>query len=264
MKKENKLLKKLELLLKQLNCRSYLHRFGPKKFKLKHHLFALITMEAFQLSLRRAEKLLLMFGIRVPTYSALCKRRKKIPAAIWFGLMKLTAGLQHKTIAIDATGFSRTNPSFHFVKRIDRKNPVKGYAKLSMIYDVNRHKIIKLHTRIKSAHEIRDVKFLIGNCCQLKCLLADKAYDAEWLHEYCFERGVQTIIPKKKNIHRGRFRKKQMINFSEEKYHKRSNIESGFSAIKRKYGGSVSGKSLSSINAELSCKAICHNLELKH
>ena len=204
-----------------------------------------------------------MFGIKVPTYSALCKRRKKIPTIIWQKLILTTSGLQHENVAIDATGFSRTNPSFHFVKRIDRANPVKGYAKLSMLYDVNNHKVITLHTRIKSAHDIRDVKFLIRKC-KIKCLLADKAYDAEWLHQYCFERGVQTIIPKKKNIRRGRFRKKQMRNFSEERYHQRSLVESGFSAIKRKYGGSVSGKGLASINTELSCKAIAHNLNLKH
>lgn len=264
MKKETKVLKKLEQLLKQLNCRTYLHYFGPKKYKLKHHLFALIMMEAFQLSLRRVEKLLEMFGMKVPTYSALCKRRKKIPTAILLGIMKLTAGLTHEIVAIDATGFSKTNPSYHFIRRIDRKNPVKSYAKLSMVYDVKNHKVITLHTRIRPAHEIRDAKMLIGKSCKMTCLLADKAYDAEWLHEYCFQNGIQTIIPKKKNIHRGRFRKKQMKNYSEEKYHKRSNIESGFSAIKRKYGGSVSGKSLASINTELSCKAIAHNLELKH
>jgi len=261
-KRETKLIKKLSGLLKQLNCRDYLHYFGPKKFKLKQHLFALITMEAFQLSLRRVEKLLLMFDIQTPTYSALCKRRKKIPTAIWLGLMKLTSGLQHEVVAIDATGFSRTNPSFHYIKRIDSKNPVKNYAKLSMLYDVLHHKVITLHTRVKPAHEIRDAKLLIGSCCQVSCLLADKAYDAEWLHEYCFERKIKTIIPKKINIIRGRFRKIQQINFSQEKYHKRSNIESGFSAIKRKYGGSVLGKSLASVNSELSCKALAHNLSL--
>lgn len=262
MKTSCKLIKKLELLLKQLNCRSYLHHFGPKKFKLKHHLFALVLMEAYQLSLRRVEKLLIEFGMKVPTYSALCKRRKKIPTIIWQGLIKLTSGLQHEVVAIDSTGFSRTNPSFHYIKRIDSKNPVKGYAKMSMLYDVETHKVINLNTRVKPAHDIRDAKLLVGSYCRMQCLLADKAYDAEVLHQYCYERNVQTIIPKKINIHRGRFRKKQMKNFSEEKYHQRSNIESGFSAIKRKYGGSVSGRSLGSIKTEINCKAIAHNLEL--
>src|SRR3989338_914791 len=261
-KRECKLLKKVSKLLKQLNQREYLHRFGPKKYKLKHHLFALLIMEAYQLSLRRVEIMLEMFGILVPSYSALCKRRKKIPSWIWNKLVSLTSGLQHENAAIDMTGFSRTNPSHHYIKRIDRKDLVKSYAKTSMLYDVDNHKVITLHTKMRLRHEMKDAKLLLGSYCKMQCLLADKAYDAEWLHEYCFERGIKTIIPKKKNIHRGFYRRKQMKNYSDEKYHQRSNIESGFSAIKRKYGGYVSGKSLKSINSELSCKAIAHNLRL--
>ena len=262
MKKSCKLVKKLELLLRQLNCRGYLHHFGPKKFKLKHHLLALLLMQAYKLSLRRVESLLEMFGIKSPTYSALCKSRKRIPTIIWKNLMLLTSGLQHENVAIDMTGFSRTNPSYHYIKRIDRENPVKSYAKTSMLYDVETHKVITLHTRMKLRHELKDAKLVLGSYCRMQCLLADKGYDAEWLHEWCFDRGIKTIIPKKKNIHRGFYRRKQMKNYSEEKYHKRSNIESGFSAIKRKYGSSVFGKSLLAINSELSCKAIAHNLRL--
>ena len=121
MKSSCKLVKKLEQLLKQINCARYLHHFGPKKYQLKHHLFALIAMEAFQLSLRRAEALLQMFGIKVPTYSALCKRRKRIPTLIWQRLMQITAGLQHENVAIDGTGFSRRNPSFHYFRISDGK-----------------------------------------------------------------------------------------------------------------------------------------------
>ena len=119
MEKQTKLLIKIQLLLKQLNCREYLHHFGPKKFKLKHHFLALISMEAFQLSLRRVEKLLLTFGIIVPTYSALCRSRKRIPTAIFERLVNVTSGLNHEVVAIDSTGFSKTNPSFHYIKRID-------------------------------------------------------------------------------------------------------------------------------------------------
>ena len=263
MKRVNKFLIKIQRWIKQLNQREYLHRFGPKKYKLKHHLFALVIMEAYQLSLRRVEKMLEMFGIKVPTYSALSKRRKKIPSVIWNKLIYLTSGLQHENATIDMTGFSRTNPSQHYLTRILAGEYRKGYAKTSMVYDVDRHKVIALHTKIKLRHELKDAKLLIRNL-DVKVLLADKAYDAEWLHEYCFEQNIKTIIPKKKNIRKGFYRRKQMKNYSDEKYHQRSNIESGFSAIKRKYGGSVSGKSLKSIISELSCKAIAHNLRLLH
>jgi len=264
MKKQTKLLIKIQRLLKQLNCREFLHHFGPKKFKLKHHLLALISMEVFQLSLRRVEKLLLTFEIVVPTYSALCKSRKKIPTVLFEKLVKLTAGLNHKIVAIDSTGFSKTNPSFHYIKRIDSKNPVKSYAKFSMLYNVKTHKVITFNTRVRPSHDINDVKVLMEKCEGIKYLLADKAYGAEWVHEYCFDRGIKTVIPAKINAKRGFYRKKQMKNYSEEEYHQRSNIESGFSAIKRKYGGFVRGKSLVSVNSELSCKALAHNLRLNN
>ena len=193
-KKECRLLKKVSKALKQLNQREYLHRFGPKKYKLKQHLFALLIMESYQLSLRRVEKMLEMFGFKTPTYSALCKSRKKIPSMIWKRLILLTSGLQHENVAIDMTGFSRANPSFHYL-RITNGN-MKSYAKTSMVYDIDSHKVIALLTRIKLRHEMKDAKLLIRSL-DVKCLLADKAYDAEWLHQYCFELGIKTIIPKK-------------------------------------------------------------------
>lgn len=261
-RKEIKLVKNLSKILKQLNCRSYLHHFGPKKFKLVHHLFALLMMQALKLSLRRVEKLLKNFGMKVPTSSALCRSRKRIPSWIWNKLVFLTSGFKHKTVAVDATGFSKTNPSFHFVKRIDRKNPIKSYAKFSMLFDVGKNKIISFHARMKHAHEIRDVKRLLSGK-KIKVLLADKAYDAEWLHEFCFDRKIKTVIPSKKNTKKGFYRRKQKENYSDAIYGKRNLVESGFSAMKRKYGGSVSGKSLRSINSELSCKALAYNLRLK-
>ncbi len=263
MKKETKLLKKLELLLNQLNCREYLHHFGPKKYKLKEHLFALLLMQAFKLSLRRIESLLKLIGIKVPTYSALCKSRKKIPTIILSKIILVTSGLNHEEVAIDGTGFSRTNPSFHYIKRIDRKEPMKNFAKLSMLYDVKKHKAVAFHIEEKRTNDMKDAKPLLQDYCKMKYLFGDKAYDAEWLHKYCFKHGIKTIIPKKKNIRRGFYRKVQMKNYSDEVYHKRSNIESGFSAIKRKYGGYVFGKNLASIRNEIYCKGICHNLKLE-
>lgn len=264
MKKEVKLARKINRFLRRLGCPRFLHHFGPKKYELFHHIFALLAGAVFHLSLRRLEKMLRMFEINCPTYSALCKSRKRIPTWIWEKLMKVTAGLQHKSVAIDATGFSRVNPSYHYLKRIDRKNPVKRYAKLSMLFGIENRKVIAIHVRTKPRHDLMDVEPLLGSYCRMQCLLADKGYDAEWLHEMCFDNGIQTIIPQKRNIRRGYYRRKQSKNYSEEKYHQRSLIESGFSAIKRKYSGSVSGKRLASIYSELSCKAIAYNLRLKH
>jgi len=44
------------------------------------------------------------------------------------------------------------------------------------------------------------------------------------------------------------------------RYHKRSNVESTFSAIKRKFGDSVASKNPVAMVNETLCKILCHNL----
>ena len=259
-KRETKIVKKLECVIKQLNCREFLHHFGPKKYKFVYHALALLLKEALKCSFRRIEEFLNLLDMKVPTYSALCKMRKRIPSWIWNKLLQLTSGETHKEIAIDSSGFSKTNPSFHFLKRIDRTKPVKDYAKFSALFDIRNKKFCGIVVREKRRHDIKDFKPLMK--IKMEKLYGDSAYDAEWLHEYCFERGIQTIIKPRKNVRKGFYRRKQMKNYSEKEYHKRSLIESGFSALKRKYGGNVSAKRLRNVRAELYCKAIAYNISL--
>jgi transposase len=260
--KQSKLIKKLELLLKKLNCRSYLHRFGPKKFRLIQHMFALLFMQVARFSFRRASDILEMLGFKVPTYSALCKSRKRIPLDLWNSLLQLTAGIGHKKVAIDSTGFSRVNPSYHYVKRIDRKKPVRNYIKQSSLFGVEKRKFLAIKVRGKPRHDIKDVKPLLGSYCRMQCLLGDTAYDANWLHEWCYNRKIQTQIKPRKNVRRGFYRKKQMKNYSDEEYHQRSLIEAGQGGEKRRYGGYTLAKHVRAIKAELYCKAIAFNLRL--
>jgi transposase len=45
-----------------------------------------------------------------------------------------------------------------------------------------------------------------------------------------------------------------------EHYHRRSNVESTFSAIKRKFGDSVRSRTENAMVNEVLCKIICHNI----
>jgi len=260
--KQLKIIKRFSKILKQLNCREYMHHYGPKKYMFIHHIFALLMKEVLKLSFRRCEEILRMFEIKVPTYSALCKCRKRIPFELWNSFLKLTAGLNHKIVAVDSTGFSRTNPSYHYVKRIATKKPIKNYAKLSAFFDLPTRKFTALRIRVKPRHDMKDINYLLKMSLPKAKLFGDSAYDAESIHEKCFELKVQTIIKPRKNVKKGFYRRKQMKGYSDEEYHQRSLIESGFGSLKRKYGGSVSGKNLKSVRTELYCKAIAHNLNL--
>jgi len=263
MPKQTKLLIKIQRLLKQLNQREYLHHFGPKKFKFAHHVFALLMKEVLKCSFRRCEKLLQMFGIVTPTYSALCKCRKRIPFWIWKKLLKLTSGGYNYFFGVDSTGFSMTNPSYHYVKRIAAKKPIKNFVNLSAFFNLSTGKFTALRIRMKKRHDIKDVNYLLSQSSPENKLFGDSAYDAESLHEKCFGLGIQTMIKPRKNVKKGFYRRKQMKDYDKEEYFQRNGIEGGFGSVKRKYGGSVSGKEWKSVRVEIYLKAIAHNLSLR-
>jgi len=261
MKKEVKLTKKINRLLKQIGCPRYLHHFGPKTYKFLQHALALLLKEVMQCSFRRISKLLALLGFEVPTYSALCKSRKRIPFWIWNKLLKQTAGLSSGMIAVDGTGFSRTNPSFHYLRRINGQSP-RGYAKLSALFDIPNRKFTALRIRSKPRHDIMDINYLLKQNPNLKISFGDSTYDSEKLHEYCYWKKIQTMIKPRKDVKHGGFRKLQMKNYSNEKYHQRSLIESGFGSLKRKYGGAVLARKAKGVKTEIYFKAIAHNLSL--
>lgn len=97
---------------------------------------------------------------------------------------------------------------------------------------------------------------------------ADKAYSGLENFEAVAECGGQAYIAFKEGTTGfvgGLFRKAfHFFQFNQEeymaKYHRRSNVESTFSAIKRKFGDSVRSKTDSAMTNEVLCKILCHNL----
>lgn len=245
-----------------MNCPRWLHHFGPKKYEFYQHVIALLLKECFKLSFRRVSKLLNMLGIQVPSYSALCKMRKRIPFWMWKNILQITVNFNSYLVGVDSTGLSRTNPSWYYIKRINSEKPVKGYVKLSAFFDTRKKKFLALRIRSKPRHDTKDVMYLLKQRSEMKKLLGDTAYDAEWIHEKAHELGIITVMKPKKNAKKGFYRKKQMKNYSERTYHRRSMIESGFGSLKRKYGSYVLARAISSQRAEIYCRAIAHNLNL--
>ena len=114
----------------------------------------------------------------------------------------MTAGLSSGKVAIDGTGFSKTNPSFHYLKRIDSKNP-KNYTKLSALLDLETKKFLMMRIRTTTRHNMQDVKYLLKRVRDVKSFYVDKGYCAELLYELCYWKGIQTFIPIKKTFVKG-------------------------------------------------------------
>lgn len=263
MKEEVKLVKKVKRLLKKANVPRWLHHYGPKKYEFYPHILALWIRQACKLSLRRTVKLLLSLGFDVPTYSALCKMNKRAVRIIQ-SLFEQTCLFDSINVAsIDATTLSRTNPSGHYIKRIDRKMPVKQPLKLTFVVDTKRKKILALRLRSKPAHDVKDFRHVLNRIsANPRILVADKGYDSETIHEFCYNKGIISMIPARKNVKRGFYRKKMIKRFRTRTYHRREISESLFGATKQKYGSSMSSRLIQTQKADVYNRAILHNLSL--
>jgi len=261
MGKETRLVQKLKRLLRRLGCPRWLHHFGPKTYEFLEHLQALVIRTIGRLSYRRTKQFCDLSGFHCPTKSSLQRTAMKLTSSFWQRILNITCGNSY-LIAIDSTGLSRTNPSYHYLRRIDGKLP-RIPIKLSTAFDTRKKKFCSAKIRVLPAHDIRDAKFLLKHS-NPKIVVADKGYDAEWLHKFCHEFGIKVHIPirkwsKPKHRNLG-LRMKAAKKFNIRTYHRRELIESSNSAIKRKFGASVSSKTVRTIRTEVYLRLICHNL----
>ena len=257
MVKECKLIKKVKRLLRRLGCPRWLHHFGPKTYEFYEHFCALFVRFFCRLSFERVKQLFDLLGFRCPSKSALHYTSKKLTASFWERVLKMTSGTAY-LVALDSTGLSRTNPSYHYLKRIDGKMP-KVPIKVSVAFDTRKKKFCAAKIRVLPAHDIKDAKYLLLRS-KPKIAVADKAYSSEELYKYAAEKDIFLCIPKRSNVLRGRWRKKMLKRFRLRTYHRREMVEAGNSAIKRKFGSSVNSKLVRTIRTEVYGRLACHNL----
>lgn len=261
MEKEDIFIKKVKRLLRRLGMPRWLHHFGPKTYQFYEHIVALQIKSFCHLSYRRTKKLLDLLGKICPSKSALQYTAKKLSAGFWEKVLRATSGDPY-LVAIDSTGLSRTNPSYHYLKRIDGKMP-KIPIKLSIAFDTRRKEFCAAQIRVLPAHDIKDARKLLL-VSKPRMLVADKAYDANWLHQFCFDRGIKAMIPMRENgkPKHGNFspRMKAKKSFRLRTYHRREMVEAANSSFKRKFGASVSSKMVRTIRTEVYGRLACHNL----
>ena len=239
----------------------WLHRFGPKKYEFYEHFAALLVRYFCRLSYRRVNQLLGYLGIRCPSKSALQATSKKLVSSFWDRVLALTSGKPY-LIAIDSTCFSRTNPSYHYLRRINGALP-KVPLKASIAVDTRKKKVVAAKIRVLPAHDIRDALTLLKKS-NPKVLVADKAYDAAWLHKYCKENDIKAYIPireyGKPRYHRWDARQMAAKLFRMRTYHRREIGESMNHSIKQTMGSSVSSRKATTIRTEIYGRLTCHNL----
>jgi transposase len=260
-KKEERLVNKIKRLINQAGLPRWLHRYGPKKFLFWQLALGLLIKEVFRLSYRRAAKFLEEFyGIKIH-WTTLQKCRKRLPLDIWQNLLACTVNAPIEVAAIDGTSMQRTNPSEHYLKRIDREGKNSIPIFLNVMIDVVRRKFVAIRHHSKRAGEVPDVKYLVEHAKQeIELILMDKAYDSEKLHRHLREQGIFSVVPVKKNWASGQLRKQLRDCFDYCLYWQRNLIECLFSALKRLFGNHLSGLTARTQRAEIYMRMIAYNL----
>jgi hypothetical protein len=277
--------KRLQILLHDL-CRNLpererpLDRPGPKPHLVRDAVFSMAFKVYCGLSLRRFSCDLLDAHEKghvtkpIPGVKVAAFLEDPYFTPILKGLIAYSARplrVIETEFAIDSSGFGSTRYESWFDHKygITRNRSVWIKAHIACGVKTN----IVTAVRILEQHSADSPQFIplvkeTRKSFEIDEVSADKAYSSLENFEAIAECGAEGFIAFKENATGGvggMFEKAfHFFQFNQEeymgKYHKRSNVESTFSAIKRKFGGSVSGKTDAAMVNEVLCKILCNNL----
>lgn len=264
MKKKRSLLQKINGLIRKARVPLYLHHFGPKKFTSIQHCKCWLLKEKLGCSWDDfIEDHIMYYGVeKIPDASTLKKFVKRLPFWLKNQLIALSAGIEPAEYgAIDSTGLSRTNASLHYIKRIDRTEPIKQSLKLSLY--TTKRRILAFRLRSEWCGDTKDVPYLTKRSSIMPLITCmDKAYDANWVHQHFREQGFYSIIPVRKGCRRGKYRKEMRDYFDYAQYWERNCGEYNNSSLKRRFGDYVRSNTFRTQHSEVTARVILHNLKV--
>jgi len=178
-----------------------------------------------------------------------------------------------QSFAVDSTGFGTGRFDRWLNIRTQKDSKKKGWRKCHAICGVKTNIITSVKITEGKSGDSPQFNPLVNETAQLfdvKEVSADKAYSSRANLELAKKLGAMPYIPFKKNAtkkSRGsptwatmfEVFTKNYLEFAKH-YHKRSNIETSFAMIKRKFGDFVRCKNEKSQDNEILCKVLAHNI----
>ena len=269
---------------------TYSHRFSPHKFTLPQ-LFACLVLKTFLKTDYRglAQWLVdcpdlcrVIDLTTVPHFTTFHKASYGIlalPKAHQLLQQTIHMAMQYSYVdqaAIDSTGLEVGYTSYYFVRRrhvkwlCAYKSMLYGhYPKLTVVCDCRNHLILAVKT---TRGPCPDMATLIPTLQTLPAritigtLLADAGYDSERNHVYARDhRKIRTVIPPKagrrtNNLPQTKYRRQMKQRFNRTLYKQRSQVETVFSMIKRRWGTAVRARRFATQVREMWLMVLTHNL----
>lgn len=177
--------------------------------------------------------------------------------------------------AVDSSGFSTSRFTRWYDQKYGRMREKADWVKAHVICGVKTNVITAIEIGEQSANDAPFLKPLVettGKAFTISEVSADKAYgsfknydtiEATGGKPFIAFRGHSTseTVSKRGGLweqmyHYFMFKRDEFLSH----YHKRSNVESTFSMLKRKFGDSLRSKTDTAMVNETLCKVLCHNL----
>ncbi|MBU2406995.1 MAG: transposase [Nanoarchaeota archaeon] len=246
----------------------YFSKFSNKIY-CNHQKFAIyVLMQKFKTNtrgivsiLRASSDIRMHLGLnRVPVHTTVVRFVNRIRKQI----NKLLGIRQAVIVAVDATGFELESKSYYYrtVWNTNRRQKTKRFMKLSAAVDTEKKLILTHKIRKACANDTKDFKFLVKEL-KVDYILADKGYDSKSNRQFVINKlKAIPIIPVRRHTNFYGYLK-QNKKIPGERYHQRSQVESIFSAVKRKYGSVLRNKTFATQKVELISKLIAYNLDRK-
>jgi hypothetical protein len=278
----------LEAARRVLPC--YTHRNSPKKFT-QHQLFACLVLKNFWKTdyrgvvahLAEHPELCEVLRLRhVPHFTTLQKASRHLLASkparrLLDSTIRMHYGRRRRVTssAVDSTGLECSAASGYFVRRrrhvsLPWKTVVyHRFPKLGVVCDTSCHFILSIRVGRGPRPDVDELVPLLSDALRsmlIKCLSADAGYDSEPNHRFAREVcGVRTLIPAKHGRPTdkpatGRYRRLMQTRFDATKYHRRTQVETVISMIKRRQGNHTRGHTYQSQCRDLRLMALAHNV----
>jgi hypothetical protein len=262
MKAREALKDKAKRLWKAAGLPKFLNKYGPKKTPGWMIYLCHLEYTTHAPAWRRAAAFMTEYHQKPRHWTAWQKAIAKWPQWVWDALGKASAAdCTGNLTALDGTTTGRSNPSQHFLHRIDRDGRVARPVQAVVLIDVERRKFLAWRVRATPRGEKCDVPYLIHHSPVLpELVLMDKGFDSNPLHTWLRDRGVWSIAPVRKRCRRGQYRKQLRDCFDWVLYWQRNIVESLFSAVKRLFGVYVRARTARTQRAELFSRFIAYNI----
>ena len=224
----------------------------------------------------------------MPHFTTLQKFTQRCPKRYLDAFIQISGLIDdngYVTTAIDSTGFSLTNASYHYtvVIRIREKGKrkrgrprklraIKRYLKVTFVVDTDTQMVLATSIRRGPDNDnkdfVRSYKKLDQNgSVDIELVLADKGYDSESNHEYVRNvLNADSIIPARRNQSKdfktkGKYRREMRSGYDLKQYRQRNKVETVNSVIKRKMGDCVRARNVLNQNREILFMVMVYNIE---